>query len=151
MITKNDIILLLTELQSQGIDTKDDINTVLKSPSIPLDVLKKINDNKSLDIINFYEKLRKSYNEKRSKLYINIVKSDENLLSDPKTIMTTLSALLNQILQYKAKDQTLFYKHARGEEIARVIEIYFKTYNLEPALQLLALSKADLKVLQMLK
>ena len=151
MITKNDIILLLTELQSQGIDTKDDINTVLKSSSIPIDVLKKINDNKSLDIIHFYEKLRKSYNDKRSKLYINIVKSDENLLNDPKTIMTTLSALLNQILQYKATDQTMFYKHARGEEIAKVIEIYFRTYNLEPALQLLALAKADLKVLQMLK
>ena len=45
MIEKTDVILLLTELQNQGMDVKDALNNVIKSPTIPLDVLKKINDN----------------------------------------------------------------------------------------------------------
>lgn len=151
MIDKSDVILLLTEMQNKGVDVKDDLMKTINSPSIPLDVLKKINDNRPMDIINFYEKLRKSYNDKRSKLYINIVRSDEDKLNDPKKVLTTLSAMLNQILQYKPDDQILFYKHSRGDEITKVLEIYFKTYNLEPASQLLKLVKADLKVLEMIK
>ena len=79
------------------------------------------------------------------------MKSDENVLDNPKTILTTLSALLNQILQYKAKDQVMFYSHIRSDEIVKVLNIYFKTYNLEPAIKLLQLFKADLKSLEMIK
>lgn len=148
MIAKSDVILLLTELQNQGIDVKEDLNKVISSPSIPLDVLKKINENKSLDVLNFYDKLRKSYNEKRSKLYINIMKSDENVIKNPKTIITTLSAMLNQILQYKPEDQALFYKHARADEIVKCLGIYFNSYNLEPSRRLLELTKADIVALE---
>ena len=148
MIAKSDVILLLTELQNRGVDVKQDLNKVVNSSYIPLEVLKKINDHRSLDIINFYEKLRKSYNDKRSKLYINIMKSDENIVKDPKTIVTTLSALLNQILQFKTEDQALFYKHARSTEIVKCLDIYFNTYNLEPARMLLKLTKADIIALE---
>lgn len=151
MIAKSDIILLLTELQNKGIDVKNEMNLVLTSPTIPLEALKKINDNRSLDVLQFYEKIRKSYNNKRSKLYINIMRSDENTIGDPKTIVTTLSALLNQILQYKPEDIALFYKHARANEIVKVLEIYFNTYNLEPARKLLEITKADIKALDMIK
>lgn len=151
MIVKNDVILLLTELQNQGVDVSDEINLVIKSQQIPLDALKKINDNRPMDIINFYEKIRKSYNDKRSKLYINLMKSDENVIKDPKTILTTLSGMLNQILQFKANDQPLFYKHSRADEITKVLNIYFDNYNIEPAQQLMALIKADVKVLEMAK
>ncbi len=150
MITKSDVVLLLTELQNKGIDVKNDIALVLSSPSIPLDILKKINDNRSLDILSFYEKLRQSHNNKRSKLYINIMKADENVLKDPKTVLTTLSALLNQILQFNAEDRTMFYQHARCDEILKVLGIYFKTYSLEPATKLLALYKADIVALEMM-
>lgn len=151
MIAKSDVILLLTELQNKGIDVKDEMNLVLKSQNIPLEALKKINDNRSLDILKFYEKLRRSYNDKKSKLYINIMKADENVLTDPRTITTTLSALLNQILQYKPEDTALFYKHARADEIVKCLSIYFNTYNLEPSRRLLEITKADIKCLQMIK
>jgi len=151
MITKSDVILLLTELQNKGIDVSGEVKNVLSSPSISIDALKKINENRPLDVLNFYNKLRKSYNQKRSKLYINIMKSDENVLEDPKTILTTLSALLNQILQYNANDQVMFYKHSRADEIVKVLQIYFTKYNLEPARQLLTLYKADIKVMEMTK
>lgn len=151
MIAKSDIILLLTELQNKGIDVKNEMNLTLTSQTIPLEALKKINDNRSLDVLQFYEKIRKSYNNKRSKLYINIMRSDENTIDDPKTIVTTLSALLNQILQYKPEDIALFYKHARANEIVKVLEIYFNTYNLEPARKLLEITKADIKALDMIK
>ena len=151
MIAKNDIILLLTELQNQGVDVSNEIGLVLKSQQIPLEALKKINDNRPMDIINFYEKIRKSYNDKRSKLYINLMKADENVIKDPRTILTTLSGMLNQILQYKAEDQPLFYKHSRADEITKVLNIYFNNYNIEPAQQLVTLMKADIKALEMAK
>lgn len=151
MIAKSDIILLLTELQNKGVDVGDMLNLTLKSSTIPLEVLRKINAERSLDIINFYEKLRSSYNKKKSKLYINIMKADENVIEDPKTILTTLSGLLNQILQFPAEDKALFYKHARADEIVKVLNIYFNSFNLEPARQLLAITKADVKVLGMAK
>jgi len=151
MITKPDIVLLLTELQNNGINVDSELENLMRSSTIPLDALKKINENRPLDILNFYEKIRKSYNQKRSKLYMNIMKSDENVINDPKTILTTLSALLNQILQFKADDQTLFYKHSRADEIVKVLQLYFSKYDLEPARQLLSLFKADIKVMEMTK
>lgn len=151
MITKTDVLLLLTDLQKNGIDTTEDIKVLMAAKSIPLDVLKKINDNRSLDALKFYEKLRSSYNSKKSKLYINIMRADENVLDNPVTVLTTLSAMLNQILQFKAEDKTIFFKHVRCEEIVQVLDIYFKTYNIKPALKLLTLIKADIKCLEMIK
>ena len=148
MISKDDVILLLTEM---GDNNKEDIMRVLKSPSIPLDILKKINDSRQLDLLRFYEKLRKSYNAKKSKLYINILKVDENLIEDPKTILTTASALLNQILQFEVEDEAMFYSHSRADELVKVLEIYFKTFNIEPIRKLLHLVKSDLKCLEELK
>lgn len=148
MISKNDVLLLLTELQNSGVDCGYEFDLTLKSENIPLEALKLINDNRPIDIVNFYNKLRKSYNNKKSKLYISIMKSDENKLNDPKKILTTLSALLNQILQYDAEDRVLFYKHSRCNEIIKVLEIYFNNYNLEPASQLLTLMKADIVSLE---
>lgn len=150
MIDKTDIILLLSDMQKNNIDVSNDVKAVLNSDIIPLNIIKKINEFKSIDIINFYIKLKKSYNDKHSKLYKNIMRADENLLDDPKTALTTLSALLNQILLYKPEDRVMFYKHARGNEIAQVLSIYFKTYNIEPVYKLLALTKADIKCLEMI-
>ena len=57
MIVKSDLILLLTEMENEGLDVKNDMNKVLASPSIPLDVLKRVNDHYPLDVLNFYEKI----------------------------------------------------------------------------------------------
>lgn len=151
MITKTDLLLLLTELQEQGVDTTADIKYLMSSKSIPLDLLKKINQDRQLDVARFYEKLRTSYNNKKSKLYINIMRSDENTIFDPNTILTTLSALLNQALQFKAEDRVMFFKHVRTNEIVQVLDIYFKTFNIKPALKLLTLYKADIKAFESMK
>ena len=151
MISRSDILLLLTDLQNKGIDVKEDINNLYSSSTIPLETLKKINENRPLDLLMFYEKIRESYNKKRSKMYINIMRADENAKNDAKTTLTTLSALLNQILQFECEDKPMFLKHARADEISKVLSIYFETYNIEPAYELLKLIKADCKVLQMVK
>ena len=151
MITRSDLVLLLTDLQEKGIDVTEDISKLYQSSNIPVDILKKINDSRPLDLLKFYEKLRESYNKKRSKLYINIMKSDENAIEDVKTILTTLSALLNQILQFEAEDKSMFYTHSRADEITNVLKIYFETKNINPAYKLLSLVKADIKILDMIK
>lgn len=149
MITKNDCILLLTDLQNNGVDTTPQMRKLLSTPDINLEVIKFINDSRQLDVSRFYEHLRHNYNHKKSKLYINIVKEVEN----PADVLTTLSSMLTQILLYsnKCNDREMFLKHSRAEEISMVLTKYFKQYDLTACLQLLRLIKIDLKALESIK
>ena len=148
MITKQDCLLLLSELKNEGINTTEQVKKVVASPSIDLDVLKFIYDHKGIDIIKFYEKVRKSYNNKKSVLYKNIVKElDESDVSD---VLTTLASLQLQIyLFYKnAENPEMFLKHSRVEEIGQCLLDYYRTYSLINCMNLLRLIKADLKALE---
>ena len=145
-ITKSDCILLLTEQQENGIDVSNMLNTLIKQQEPSIEVIKFINDNRQLDLSKFYEKIRKSYNNKKSNLYINIVKEIE----DPNEVVITLSAMLTQILLFgkEAENKQLFLKHARAEEISLVLFNYFKNYDITNCIKLLKLIKADLKVVE---
>lgn len=67
-ITKTDCILLLTEQQEKGIDVSSVLNKLVKQQEPSVDVIKFINDNRQLDLSKFYDKIRKSYNNKKSNL-----------------------------------------------------------------------------------
>lgn len=149
MITKNDCILLLTDISSRDIDTTVAMKKLLSSPDVNLEVIKFINDNRPLEVAQFYEQLRYNYNHKKSKLYINIVKEIE----DTNEVLTTLSSLLTQILLFskKCNDREMFLKHSRAEEIAMVLTRYFKCFDLQLCIQVLRLIKLDLKALETIK
>ena len=149
MITKNDCLLLLADLQSKGIDTQEEFNTLLKSNTIPLDIIKFINDNRQLDLFTFYQTIRKSYNKKKSNLYINIVKE----IDDPNEVLTTLSAMLAWVVRYSktVSDKQMFLKHARASDICKVLNIYFNTGDITNCIQLIRLIKADIKALESIK
>ena len=53
MVTKNDCLLLLAELQDKGIDTKPYVMKTLKSNSVDLEVLHFINKNRPLELSLF--------------------------------------------------------------------------------------------------
>ena len=150
MITKNDIIILLTDLENKGLNVKKQFNDLFKSNEISLDIIKFINDNRQFDLASFYELIRNNYNKKKSKLYKNIVKED---LTNPKESVTTLSALCLQINLFasKLKDDRLFIKHSRAEEITQALNNYYKTYDLIPCIKVLRLIKADLKAFENIK
>ena len=147
MISKSDCILLLGELKKNGVNIEKELLEVVKEPSPSLDIIKFINNQRELDLTKFYNKIRKSYNNKRSNLYINIVKEIE----EPQEVLTTLSAMLTQILLFSktAQDKQMFLRHARAEEISYVLTNYFKTYDITNCLKLLRLIKADLKALEL--
>ena len=143
MISKNDLVLILTELsEKDGIDTTNMVTKVLTSKTIPFDVLKYINDKRELEVSKFYSYIRKSYNQKKSKLYLNIVKEIE----DVNEVLTTLSSLNLQLLLFskKVEDKELFFKHSRAEEITKVLNLYFQNYDLTNCIRLLHLIKADI-------
>lgn len=144
MITKEDVLLLLTELRDGGVDCKEQIKQQILAKEPQIEILKFINDNRELDLTNFYKKLRKSYNNKKSKLYINIVKETEEI----KDVLTTLSALLTQIILYakNVDNMVMFYQHSRAQEITLVLNNYFKTYDLTNCIKLMKIIKADIKV-----
>ena len=149
MITKNDCYLLLADLQSKGIDTSEQINKLVNSQQLPIDVIKFINDNRQLDLAAFYEKIRKSYNQKKSTLYSNIVKEIDN----PTEVLTTLSAMLTQVLRFSndTSDRQMFLRHARANDITKVLNIYFNNYDLTNCIKLLRIIKADIKALESIK
>lgn len=142
MISKSDLILILTDLAENGINTSNHIQKVLTSRNIPLDVVKFINDNRELEVNKFYTHLRKSYNTGKSKLYINIMKEIE----DVNEVLTTLSSLNLQILLFSKKvdDKPLFFNHCRSIEINKVLTLYFQNYDLTNCIRLLRLIKADI-------
>ena len=143
MLQRNDLILLLSEMQEQGIDVEKEITQVVSSPNIPLNILKLINDNRPLPVTNFYERVRKNHNQKKSDLYKNIM----NETNEPDKILTTLSAFVLQVnlfARYLEKNQQMFYKHTRVEEITRVLNNYYKTYDLTSCIKVLRLIKSDI-------
>lgn len=146
MIEKRDVIALLTDLQDNGVDVKKQLNEAIRAKDVDIGLLKFINDNKSMDITNFYKKVRDSYNRKSSKLYINIMKQN------PENIITTLSALLTQIVLYsdKCEDKIMFLKHARAKEITQALTDYFTNYDLTTCTELLYLCKCDVKAIEAL-
>ena len=65
MISKNDCLLLLADIKNKGIDTTEPLKELLNSNTLPLSVIKFINENRQLDLAAFYEKIRKNYNKKK--------------------------------------------------------------------------------------
>ena len=147
MITRADLYLLLNELEESGIDTREQIFKLSRSSGIDLSVIKFINDNRELSLTKFYQKIRKSYNNKKSKLYINIVREQDE---DASNVLTTLSALLTQAILFSndVEDKGMFFKHARCDEISKALARYFTTYDLIPCIKLKNLIKADIKALE---
>lgn len=149
MITKNDCYLLLAEIKENGVDTNQVMKRLISMSSPDIEVIKFINDNRELDLTRFYEKLRYSYNHKKSNLYKNIVKE----IDEPQDVLTTLSAMLTQIILFSrnVEDKEMFLKHSRAYEISLVLNNYFKDYNLTNCLKLLRIIKIDLKALESIK
>lgn len=147
MLKKTDILMLLTELQENGEDVSGYIKTLYKGMNIPLDTIKFINDHRQIDVAQFYEKIRSNYNHKKSDLYINIVKED---LDDLDEILTTLAAYNLQVLLFgrKVDNKELFYKASRVEEVTRVLNNYYKTYDIDKCRLVLSLIKADIKLFE---
>lgn len=150
MLTKTDLVLILTDIESNGVNVTNQIAKLMKSDSISLDVLKFINSQRQLDVADFYNMIRKNYNNKKSPLYKNLVKEE---LNEPEDVLTTLAALNLQILLYakNLEDNKMFLKHSRAEEITRVLNNYYKTYDLIPCFKLLKLIKADLKTFEYIR
>lgn len=149
MISNKDCIILLNDLANKGIDVTEMKRRAYMNKNVEVEVLEFISKYRPLDIANFYEKLRRQYNKKHSKVYMSIVKED----LDPKEVMITLSSLLTQIMIYanELDNPELFLKHARVHEITKVIELYASDYDLINATNLLHLIKADLKAFESFK
>ena len=143
MISKNELVLLLTELEKAGVEgASKQIKDALLSKNIEFSTLKFINENRPLEIVQFYERMRKNYNNKKSPLYKNIVKD----IDDVEEIITTLHAYALQVNLFskKLENKQLFFKHAREEEVTRVLNKYYTDYDITSAVKVLRLIKADL-------
>lgn len=148
MIDRRDCLLLLAELQQKGIDTTTIMQKALASMQPDINVITFINTHRQFEANAFYEKLRKSYNAKKSMLYKNIVTCDE--IDCTPIVLTTLGALSQQILLYldKVPDVKMFLKHIRFEEITEALLNYSRTFDLIPCIKVLQIIKADLKVFE---
>ncbi len=149
MLTKSDCLSILVKMEDAGIDVKNNMKELLISKDIPTKVLEFIVKNKWIEAGNFYEMLRKKHNQKKSPLYVNILKDIEN----EDQCITTLVCLLVQINLYSNKldkDKDLFLKEIRAEELLKVLHEYYSTKDSSSCLNLLKLIKTDLLVLECL-
>ena len=146
MITKNDCMSILIKLEDRGINIDNYMRKLVVAKEIPLEVLKFISQHRGIEVANFYEMLRKKHNQKKSPLYLNIVK-EVSTLDD---VITTLVCLLTQITLYSNKldNKDSFLKEVRAEEITRVLNEYFKEGTYDTCIALLKIIKSDLLVLE---
>ena len=147
MITKNDCLAILVNLEDRGLNINPVMKKLITSREIPIEVLKFILDNRGIEVANFYEMLRKKHNDKKSPLYYNIVKD----ITEPEEVITTLACLLVQINLYSKKltsNKEIFQREVRAEEITRVLNNYYATGTFDQSVALLKLLKTDLVVLE---
>ena len=148
MLNKSDCMSILIKLEDQGIDINAQMKKLILAKDIPIDVLKFIAEKQGLEAIKFYEMLRKSYNNKKSKLYKNIL-DDINL----DNICVILSSLLLQIALYSSKltdTKNSFLQEIRANEISEALADFYKSDNIEKCLAVLNAIKTDLLVLEYL-
>ena len=146
MITKNDCMSILIKLEDRGVNIDNYMRKLVVAKEIPLEVLKFISQHRGIEVANFYEMLRKKHNQKKSPLYLNIVKEVSSL----DEVITTLVCLLTQITLYsnKLENKDSFLKEVRAEEITRVLHEYFKKGTCDTCIALLKIIKSDLLVLE---
>ena len=152
MLQVNDLVLILTDMETSGDEgAHEQLMKTLMSSTISTNTLKYINDRRPLDVTQFYERIRKNYNDKRSSLYKNIVKDIE----DPDEAISTLSAFALNLFLYskhvEESNRNLFFKHVRAEEVTRVLNQFYKSQDVTSAIKLLRLLKADLKCFEQIR
>ena len=148
MLNKSDCMSILIKLEDQGVDIDAQMKKLILAKDIPIDVLKFIAEKQGLEAVNFYEMLRKSYNNKKSKLYKNIL--DDIKLED---VCVILSSLLLQIALYSSKltdTKNSFLQEIRANEISDALADFYKSDNVEKCLAVLNAIKTDLLVLEYL-
>ena len=148
MLNKSDCMSILIKLEDKGVDINAQMKKLILAKDIPIDVLKFIAEKQGLEAVNFYEMLRKSYNNKKSKLYKNIL-DDINLDS----ICVILSSPLLQIALYSSKltdTKNSFLQEIRANEISDALADFYKSDNVEKCLAVLNAIKTDLLVLEYL-
>lgn len=149
MISRTDCFLLLAELKDAGYDITEPQKTLVSNSNLDISVLKFIKDAMDLDVVNFYEKLRKNYNNKKSKIYKEIIQIDER---EPKDMLVTIYSYLTQISIFAKDlvDKQIFFKHCRCDEIIDALSIYYQTFDSRPLIELLNIIRADIKLLESL-
>ena len=148
MLNKSDCMSILIKLEDKGVDINAQMKKLILAKDIPIDVLKFIAEKQGLEAVNFYEMLRKSYNNKKSKLYKNIL-DDINL----DNVCMVLSSLLLQIALYSSKltdTKDSFLQEIRANEISEALADFYKSDNIEKCLAVLNAIKTDLLVLEYL-
>ena len=148
MLNKSDCMSILIKLEDKGVDINAQMKKLILAKDIPIDVLKFIAEKQGLEAVNFYEMLRKSYNNKKSKLYKNIL--DDIKLED---VCVILSSLLLQIALYSSKltdTKNSFLQEIRANEISEALADFYKSDNVEKCLAVLNAVKTDLLVLEYL-
>ena len=148
MLNKSDCMSILIKLEDKGVDINAQMKKLILAKDIPIDVLKFIAEKQGLEAVNFYEMLRKSYNNKKSKLYKNIL--DDINIDD---VCVILSSLLLQIALYSSKvtdTKNSFLQEIRANEISEALADFYKSDNVEKCLAVLNAIKTDLLVLEYL-
>ena len=75
MMSKTDCLSILVSLEDRGINIDTQMKKLLVAKEPPLEVVRFIANHQGIEVANFYEMLRKRYNQKKSPLYKNQTES----------------------------------------------------------------------------
>ena len=148
MLTRQDCYKMLLDIKAKGINIEEQLKEVVKSPTVPKNVIRFISENTDLKILQFYEVLRKQNNKKNSKLYINIMKG----LEDPTELLITLSSLITRIFIFSKtldnSEKKMFFENVNLQKIINAQQSYLINYDISECVECLNAIKRDIKLLE---
>ena len=124
MYNKQQCYKLLFDMRNQGINVMQQLTELSNSVNVPDNVIKFINEHRSLDITRFYEELRKENNKKGSKLYKEIVDEAKDPIKRIKAISSYITKGIIAAEKFEIVDKPSFYKAIRLDECVKALNEY---------------------------
>lgn len=146
MLNRQECYKLLFEIKSKGINTDEQLSLLSRSSLVPKEIIKFINNNRQLEVKEFYENLRKKYNSKSSKLYLQLVKED----LEPIEILKTLCSYNTQVILYSENltNKKNYLDNSRIKESLQALTKYFNEQDISECIDILKIIKSDIKILE---
>lgn len=139
-----DLLYLLSRAHTQTADALLNSLMTTRSYTTKAAAIRYLASIQSLDIANFFEHLRSSCNKGKSRLYINLMKEENN----PDDLIITLSSYILQANIYlkKSVNKRLFTEEAQLAEATEALNSYYKTRDLQLILNEVSKIKANIKL-----
>lgn len=148
MLNKQECYKILLDLRSQGVNVNRQIGLLAGAPTVPNEVIKFINENRALNVTEFYKVLRKKSNSTKNKLYKELVAETQQPIDKVKALSSFITQGIIAGEKLDPMERENFFEALRLADCAQALMKYFTNSEIQPILETVLLIKNDIKILE---